>query len=48
MLQLKDLLEIIADDYESEYERNGYFAAVGKGIFFSFVIDGKKNGSFVL
>ncbi len=48
MLQLKETLEVIAENYADEYERSGYFAAVGKGKFFLFAIHNKQNGSFTL
>ena len=48
MLQLRELLEIIAEYYSDEYERTAYFAAVTKSVLFSFAVDGKKEGGFVL
>lgn len=48
MLQLKDMLKFIEKHYADEYERTGYFAAINKGILFSFAIDGKETGSFTL
>ncbi len=48
MLQLKETLELIGKQYEDEYERSGYFAAVNKGTLFEFAIDGKDNGTFIL
>lgn len=48
MLQLKETLELISKNYEDEYERAGYFAAVNKGTLFAFAIDGKETGSFTL
>ena len=48
MLQLKETLELIKKNYESEFENAGYFAAVDKGVLFSFAVDGKDDGTFVL
>lgn len=48
MLQLKETLERIEKHYADEYERTGYFAAVGKGTLFTFAIDGKEIGCFTL
>ena len=48
MLQLRETLELIEKHYADEYKRSGYFAAITKGAFFSFVIDGNESGSFIL
>ncbi len=48
MLQLRETLDLIKDQYSEEYERTGCFAAVTKATLFTFAIDGKKNGSFTL
>ena len=48
MLQLKETLELISKNYEDEYERTGYFAAINKGTLFAFAIDGKESGRFLL
>ncbi|MCI7085289.1 hypothetical protein MR988_04160 [bacterium] len=48
MLQLKDLLDFIENNYGDEYEKSGYFAAVSKGALFQFAIDTKSKGGFVL
>ena len=48
MLQLRETLEIIENQYAEEYSRTGYFAAVHKGTLFAFAVDGKDSGSFVL
>lgn len=48
MLQLKENLGIIEENYSKVYEENGYFAAVGKGTLLNFAIDGKEMGSVVL
>lgn len=48
MLQLKETLELIEKHYAAEYARTGYFAAICKGTLFTFAIDGKETGSFVM
>ena len=48
MLQLRETLEIIENQYAEEYSRTGYFAAVHKGTLFAFAVDGKDSGGFVL
>lgn len=48
MLQLRETLELIEEQYADEYNRTHYFAAISKGTFFSFAIDGKETGSFIL
>ena len=48
MLQLKETLEQIDKYYASEFERTDYFAAIAKGVLFSFAVDGKVTGSFTL
>lgn len=48
MLQLKELLSRIEEHYADEFERSGYFAAVSKPTLFTFAVDGKESGSFVL
>lgn len=48
MLQLKETLELIKKNYEDKYKRTDYFAAVNKGTFFAFAIDGKENAAFTL
>ena len=48
MLQLKETLELISEQYAERYEESGYFAAVYKGTLFEYAIDGKKTGSFKL
>ena len=46
--ELKETLELISKNYEDEYERTGYFAAINKGTLFAFAIDGKEAGRFLL
>jgi len=48
MLQLRETLALIAENYGDKYESTGYFAAMDKGTLFAFAIDGKDNGSFTL
>lgn len=48
MLQLRETLELIDKNYADEFERTGYFAAINKGTFFSFAVDGKETGKFTL
>jgi len=48
MLQLRETLELINKYYALEYERSNYFAAITRGAFFSFAIDGKKSGTITL
>ena len=48
MLQLKETLELVEKNYSDEFERTGYFAAIAKITLFSFAIDGKEKGGFVL
>lgn len=48
MLQLRETLDVIEENYADEYKQTGYFAAICKGTLFVFAIDGKKVGSFTL
>lgn len=48
MLQLKETLEIIGEHYEDIFLSTGYFAAINKGTFSYFAIDGKDTGSFTM
>ena len=48
MLQLKETLDLIMKHYKEQYEKNEYFAAISKGAFLNFVMDGKESGSFVM
>ena len=48
MLQLHETLALIEKYYSAEYTGSGYFAAIAKGTLFSFAIDGKEAGSFIL
>ena len=48
MLQLRETLKIIDENYQPQYHDSVYFAAVSKSLLFSYVIDSKTNGSFTL
>lgn len=48
MLQLKETLDMIAKHYAEQYEQSGYFAAVNKATLFSFVVDSKETGNFII
>jgi len=48
MLQLKEALGIIENNYSKQYEERQFFAAVCKGTLLNFAIDGKDSGSIVL
>lgn len=46
MLQLKESLELITENYEDEY--NGYFAIISKGVFMNMVMNKKKSGRITI
>lgn len=48
MLQLRETLDLIEKHYADEFRRSGYFAAVDKGVLFTFAVDGRETGTFVL
>lgn len=48
MLQLLETLETIEKHYAEEYRRSDYFAAIHKGILFSFAVDGRETGRISL
>ncbi len=48
MLQLRETLEIIEENYQKEYEQSGYFAAISRGLLLSYVLDSKQVGSITL
>lgn len=48
MLQMQEMLDRIEVLYRREYETKEYFAAVLKGVLFTFAVDGRENGSFTL
>ncbi len=49
MLQLRETLDYVVENYKARFETGRYFAAVAKDTLFHFVVDGKKEGclSFV-
>lgn len=47
MLQLRDTLKLLEEQDGSDWNEDGYVAAISKSAFFSFVMDGKTTGSFV-
>ena len=48
MLLLRELLENMEEEYLKEYEETSYLAALNKVEFFTFAVDGKCSGGFVL
>ena len=48
ILQLRETLEIIAKNYESEHQETNYFAAIAKAPLISIAVDGKETGSIIL
>jgi len=48
MLQLRETLKNIEERYSSEYEKNGYFAAISKPVFIAFTIDWKEHGQLII
>ena len=46
MLQLKESLDLITENYEDEY--NGYFAIISKGVFINTVMNKKVSGKISL
>lgn len=48
MLQLRETLELLEKHYGPAYARSGYFAAIAKDTLFTFAIDGRETGSFIL
>lgn len=48
MLQLREILNTIEKQYAQDYERTGYFAAVGKETLFEYAVAGKEDGELVL
>lgn len=46
MLQLKESLDLITENYENEY--NGYFAIISKGVFMNTVMNKKVSGKIRL
>lgn len=48
MLQLKDILKQIDEDYADEYKKTGYFAIIDKSILLNLTVYNKKTGSIIL
>ena len=48
MLQLRESLDRIAENYPEEYEQSGYLALLSKNALFSYVLAGKETGSLSL
>ena len=48
LLQLREALKCIEDNYSAEFEKSNYFATILKGKFFSFAVDSKMKGSVKL
>ena len=48
MLQLRETMKIISENYSRQFSDSNYFAAVTKPVLFSFAVDIKTNGSFIL
>ena len=46
MLQLRETLELITENYEDKY--NGYFAIISKGVFMNTVMNKKVSGKISL
>lgn len=48
MLQLRETLAILEENYGKHWESSDYFAAIDKAVLFSIALDGKEKGSFTL
>ena len=48
LLQLRETLAMIEEDYLTQYMHTDYFAAINKSTLFAFAIEGRENGSFTL
>ena len=48
MMQLRETLECITQQYDAEYIETGYFAAICKPTLFRYAVDGEVKGSIVL
>ena len=48
ILQLRETLKLLEEQDGFDWTEDGYAAAISQGAFFSFVVDGKTTGSFVL
>ncbi len=48
LMQLRDTVKFIEENYNEQYEKTNYFAAILKGKFFNLAIDSNKTGSINL
>ncbi len=48
LLQLREALKCIEENYSAEFEKANYFATILKGKFFTFAVDSKTTGSINL
>jgi len=48
MLQLRDILDYIEENYKEEYEQTGYFAAIDMASLLTYAVSGKKKGKIFL
>lgn len=48
LLQLRETLAMIEENYLTQYMHTDYFAAINKSTLFAFAIEGRENGSFTL
>lgn len=48
MLQLRETLKLLEKHDDFDWNEGGYVAAISQGAFFSFAVDGKTTGRFVL
>ena len=48
MLQLRETLAILEENYAEQWGSTDYFAAIDKSVLFSLAIDRKEKGSFTL
>ena len=48
MLQLRETIDMIEKHYQGEFQNTGCFAAVAKGTLFTFAVNMKETGKYVL
>lgn len=48
LMQLREMLKRIEENYAEEYEHSHYFAAIYKPVLFAFAIEGRESGSITL
>ena len=48
LLQLRETLQKIEENYDDEHLKSDYFAAINKGVLLSYAVDGEKSGKIVL